>query len=61
MRFEMRSRVDEAKTYRMAVPNERSCRRCHCTFVFRKKIKLKGTGTPNIKSTPYSAKRCFKI
>lgn len=56
MRFEMRSRVDEAKTYRwlfwmMGAAED----------IFRKREKLKGTGTLNNKSTTYSTKHCFKI
>lgn len=56
MRFEMRSRVDEAKTYgwlfwMMGAAED----------IFRKREKLKGTGTLNNKSTTYSTKHCFKI
>lgn len=29
--------------------------------IFRKREELKGTGTPNIKSTTYGTKDCFKI
>lgn len=36
MQFEIRACVDEARTYRMTIPGDRRCRRCHGIFVFCK-------------------------